>query len=132
MDPSLGERLKGLREAKRWTLEYLAEATGSDKGQISRYEKDTADPGTKSLKALAHALDVRSAYLLGEVEELEELTFPQVAAHESLLRFLRAGSQLTESRQKRYWDVVDLPAAPLTVQGWKDLEELLRRLSGTK
>jgi transcriptional regulator with XRE-family HTH domain len=132
MDPSLGERIKRLREVKQWTLEQLADASGVDKGQISRYEKNTADPGTKSLAAVARALDVRAGFFFGEIQELEELTPHQVATRESLRRFLEDGSLFAESKRKRYRDVVDLPAAPLTMQGWKDLEELLRRLSGAK
>lgn len=131
MDPSLGERIRRLREAKQWTLEQLASASGLDEGQISRYERNTADPGTKSLAALARALDVRAGFFFGEIEELEDLTPRQVAARESLRCFL-ASAQLPPNKKRRYWEVVDLPAAQLTMQGWKDLDELQRRFSGSK
>lgn len=128
---SLGEKLRGLREAKGWTLQYLSSRAGIDKSQLSRYEKDANDPSATSLRALASALDVRVGYLFDEIPELQSVSLVEVAVREALRLFL-SNKKLSPTVEKRYWSAIDLPAAPRTLQGWNELEELLHRMMGHK
>ena len=131
MPLTLGQKLRGLREAKGWTLAGLSSLARIDQAQLSRYEKDAADPKASSLAALSSALDVRVGYLFHEIPDLEGIVLTEVAARESLRIFV-SGSKLSRTAALRYWSTVDLPAAPRTLQGWKDLHELIHRMRGTK
>ncbi len=131
MSPTLGKRIKGVREAKGFTLEYVAERSGVETSMLSRYESDSVDPPSMKLKAIATALEIRAGYLLGEIAEYEEISPKEVALRESLRLFL-ANKSLPERKKKGYWRSVDLPQAPRTVQGWKELDELMHRILGRK
>jgi len=132
MDPlTVGKRIRALREAKSLKQQQLARLCHMDPGQLSRYEADEMKPGYDALRAVASALEVRVGYLFGEIPELEELQPWQVATRESLAAFL-AQVPSAERLGQRYQDTVDLPAASRTVQGWKDLDELILRSLGRK
>ena len=128
---SLGKRIRTLREAKSLKQQQLARLCRLDPGQLSRYEADEMKPGYDALRALASALEVRVGYLFGEIPELEELQSWQVTTRESLAVFLTHVPG-PERRAQGYRATVDLPAAPRTVQGWKDLDELILTRAGKK
>ncbi len=55
---TFGRTLAALRTAHGWTQAELAEASGVDKAQISRYERDVDRPSFRTHKALLEALHV--------------------------------------------------------------------------
>jgi SOS-response transcriptional repressor LexA len=60
-----GDTVKKLRKARGWTIYYLAELAGIDKGHLSRIERGTRNPPkADAIKHLADALDVPFDYLL--------------------------------------------------------------------
>jgi len=126
MARGLGKRIFGLRKAKKLSLQELSALSGIDAGQISRYEQDKATPSTDSLIAIAKALDVVSTYLTGEARDLSALG-PIVVAKRESQRVFFGHRVLSETEQTAYRAIVDLPAAPLTQRGWRQLDELIRR-----
>ncbi|MDB5373250.1 MAG: hypothetical protein JWP04_1892 [Belnapia sp.] len=62
----LGPQLRRLRQARRLTLDALAEAVGLDKGFLSRLERGQKAPSVATLLRLAASLGVPVAELLGE------------------------------------------------------------------
>lgn len=55
---SLGQNIKKAREAKGWTQEQLAHATGKNGKQVvSSWEKDKSKPSTKTLMLIAQVLE---------------------------------------------------------------------------
>ncbi len=131
MSLTLGQKLKRVRVVKSLSLKDLAKRSGVSISLLSRYESDRTDPTAKKLKAVAAALDIRAGYLLDEIPELEEIKPEEVALRESLRLFL-ANKSISEGKKKRYWQALDLPQAPKTVQGWKEFDELMHRILGRK
>lgn len=67
MATALGEKIRALREEKKYSLQSLAEICGSSKSYIWELEnRDTQNPSGEKLTALALALDTTVDYLLGE------------------------------------------------------------------
>lgn len=63
---SLGARLRGLRQARDLTLDALAEATGLDKGYLSKVERGLKSPSVATMLRLSEALSIPVGELLGE------------------------------------------------------------------
>ncbi len=62
----IGDRIKALRKARRMTLEELAEAAGTSRQNIHRYENGTvSNIPHERIAAIAAALDTTPAALLG-------------------------------------------------------------------
>lgn len=101
---------------------------------VSRWESTKFNPDRMTMVKLTEVLCVRSDYLDGkDVPELNDYTAEQVLRRESLRLFLESLG-LSESRRAshRYWKGVDLPDAPLTVDGWKNRHAFVHAISGTK
>ncbi|SFN83005.1 transcriptional regulator, XRE family with cupin sensor [Bradyrhizobium sp. Rc3b] len=62
----IGARLRASRRQKNMTLDELAEATGLNKGFLSRIEKDAKAPSIATVIKLSRALDIPVARLFGE------------------------------------------------------------------
>ncbi len=120
--PFRRDRLKGIREAKGLTLKDLADGCGLHLSRIGRYEAGPDEPNSRSLEALAAALDVSADYLLGR--EGEGVPFIRAAILQSLERFLRDAS-LPETDARRFRRIADHPGAPRSSAGWKALKEML-------
>ena len=65
-----GYILKSIRQAKGWSLEQLAEKTGTTKQVLSRYERGERSPKISDAKKLADALNVTLSELYGETPTL--------------------------------------------------------------
>jgi transcriptional regulator with XRE-family HTH domain len=63
---ALAARLSALRQERGLTLDALAEATGLDKGYLSRLERGLKGLSVSTLLRLSQAFDVSVAELLGE------------------------------------------------------------------
>jgi len=68
-----GRTLAALRVAHGWTQAELAERSGVDKSQISRYERNEGRPTFRTLERLAEALLLEVYELRHWEEELSEL-----------------------------------------------------------
>lgn len=66
MATTIGARIKGLREAKGWTQDDLAEHAGMNRVTIAKYEIGTIEPKSNSLSKLAKAFGISADLLLGE------------------------------------------------------------------
>lgn len=63
---ALGRRIKGLRTAKGWSQERLAEEAALDRSYVAGIELGDRNPSLKALDRLAKALRVRLSELLGD------------------------------------------------------------------
>ena len=67
MTTSLGEKIRRHRQEKGYSLDKLAELTGSSKSYIWELEnRDTRKPSAEKLTRIAQALSVTTDYLLDE------------------------------------------------------------------
>lgn len=64
----LGEKLKKLRDSRKWSQEYLAKRAGVTKSAISTYEQGVRTPSSDVLCAFAKAFGVSADFLLGLTE----------------------------------------------------------------
>ena len=65
--PSLGEKIKKLRNDKGLTLDQLAKVTGSSKSYIWELEnKSISKPSAEKLAKIANVLGVTTEYLIGK------------------------------------------------------------------
>ncbi len=64
---AFGERVRQLREVRRWTQERLAEAAGLTPVQLSRIENGANEPKLTTILRLARALGARPGELLDHV-----------------------------------------------------------------
>jgi transcriptional regulator with XRE-family HTH domain len=128
---TLAEKVNGLRGEKGFSLEDLEHRSGLDISTLSRYSSKPTNPRMVNLTVLARALDVRVGYLLGEIPELEDIGLREVAVREALRIYL-AEKTWPARRKRRYWRAVDLPQAPRTLEGWRELDELMSRILGKK
>lgn len=128
---NFGQRLQAIREEKHLTLPELSKRSRLGVATLFRYQQ-MADPGTiayDALGRLATALEVDVRYLTGENQELCSLDAPQVAARESLRRFLDA-STISPRLQRGLMRIQDDPAAPKTISEWHDFWRLIQRFGG--
>src|SRR5579863_1700663 len=68
---ALGERLRGLRSAKGWTLVELAERSGLSKPFLSRLESGDRQPSIAAVLTLARVFDVPMGSLFDTRQEDE-------------------------------------------------------------
>lgn len=81
-----GERLKALREKRGITQQELAQMTGSDWSQISRYEREVNLPTADRVVALARALRVSPNKLLLGTRGEEKIEFSNIRLYERFLK----------------------------------------------
>lgn len=62
----IGKRVRSIRRRTKMTLDQLAEATGLNKGYLSRIESGGKSPSIATLLKLAEALGVSAGQLFGE------------------------------------------------------------------
>jgi transcriptional regulator with XRE-family HTH domain len=61
----LGERLRGLREEKKWSQRYLGELVNLSQQTIDHYEKGRAEPKAETLNLFSDLFGVTTDYLFG-------------------------------------------------------------------
>lgn len=77
----IGARLRSSRRQKNMTLDELAEATGLNKGFLSRIEKDAKAPSIATVMKLSRALDIPVARLFGEQIDESDIHLIRTANH---------------------------------------------------
>jgi transcriptional regulator with XRE-family HTH domain len=100
---ALGDRMRGLRKKKGYTLEKLAELTGSSKSYIWELEnKQPLRPSAEKISKIARVLGVTPEYLVDpEVTELADAT------DEAFYRKYRRLDPTTKERFRRMIEVWD-------------------------
>jgi transcriptional regulator with XRE-family HTH domain len=93
---SFGKRLEALRKEAGISQLKMAELCKSNQGQISRYERDEAEPGLHTLHKLAGALGITVGALVGD--EKPEFAPQRPPSETELLmyifdKFLHAGDR---------------------------------------
>jgi len=66
---ALGENIRRLRRDKQWTQSDLADKSGIRLGQVSKLERNEADPKLDTLRKLINALECTPNELLNDVNE---------------------------------------------------------------
>lgn len=81
----IGVRLRELREAKGYTLDYVQSITGIKKGTLSKYENDRSFPSGYNLNKLADFFNVsidclfgRDRVVVAEKEESYKIVVPKI------------------------------------------------------
>ena len=103
MASALGVRLRRLREAKKLTLQQVADAAGCTKAYIWELEmKDGQRPSAERVQALAKVLGVTMEDIMGEpIEKVPEASLEDVA-------FFREYAGMSEEEKKHYQDVLKM------------------------
>jgi transcriptional regulator with XRE-family HTH domain len=135
--PTVGDRVKEIREAKKWTQDQLATKSGVSKGFLSDIENNKRNPSSEYVLKIANALGASIDYLLRGDEPLpvsrrEPIVIPQALAS--------AAEQLSLS----YADTVELLEAhrsviarrsnktikPFEVKDWIELYRAIKKVFG--
>ena len=103
MASALGVRLRRLREAKKLTLQQVADAAGCTKAYIWELEmKDGQRPSAERVQALAKVLGVTMEDIMGEpIQKVPEASLEDVA-------FFREYAGMSEEEKKHYQDVLKM------------------------
>ena len=126
--PTIGERIRSVREAKGLTQGDVASRLGVVHTTVGDYER-ASDLKHSVIKKLADALEVNHNYLTGDDPELEPLDVAIVVRRESLRIFLDRTK--VKGRERRQFERVrDLPAAKTTIDGWRELRTLIHTFLG--
>jgi transcriptional regulator with XRE-family HTH domain len=75
LERSLGAMVHKLRSARRQSLQELATAAQVSVSMLSRIENGRASPSLATINALANALNVPAAYLLGDSRKQTDVSF---------------------------------------------------------
>jgi transcriptional regulator with XRE-family HTH domain len=78
---TIGQRIKKLRQEKRWTQKDLSEKSGINWTNITKYETDRLNPTAKVLKKFAEAFEIPADKLLYDEKEIE----PEFMLHDKEL-----------------------------------------------
>jgi transcriptional regulator with XRE-family HTH domain len=103
MASALGVRLRRLREAKKLTLQQVADAAGCTKAYIWELEmKDGQRPSAERVQALAKVLGVTMEDIMGEpIQKVPEASLEDVA-------FFREYAGMTDEEKDRYRQMLAL------------------------
>ena len=97
MASAFGARLRRLREAKKLTLQQVADAVGCTKAYIWELEmKDGQRPSAERIQAIAKVLGVTMEDIMGEpIEQVPQASSEDVA-------FFREYAGMTDEEKDRY------------------------------
>jgi transcriptional regulator with XRE-family HTH domain len=103
MGSAFGARLRRLREAKRMTLQQVADEVGCTKAYIWELEmKEGQRPSAERVQLLAKALGVTMGDIMGEpIEEVPQASPEDVA-------FFRKYAGMSEEEKKDYQEVLKM------------------------
>lgn len=78
----INDRLRELRQVRKYTLEYVANLVGTSRQTIQRYESGVISniPSDK-IEALAKAYGTTPAYIMGWTDDVEEENMTKVAVN---------------------------------------------------
>jgi transcriptional regulator with XRE-family HTH domain len=120
--PFRSDRLRDLREAKKWSQEELGEQSGLSQSVIAKSEKGKNVPGSGALEKLAQALNCTMDYLHGRGRDYES---PAVAAAHMAFDVFATQQVLTDEQRERCRRVIRHPDAPKTAKTWCSFAEMI-------
>ena len=135
--PSVGDRIRQIREHKRLTQDRLAEITGISKGFLSDVENDKRNVSSEYLLRIANALGASVDYLLtGESantrQTRKEVVIPpelSEAAHQLKLTYAETIELLNAHESVVARRSVN-EVKPFTIEDWKNLYQALKGVFG--
>lgn len=78
---TIGDRIRELRLARKWTQNELGDKLGLDRTTISKWERHGgSEPDTDTIKKLADIFEVTSDYLLGRTDDRNSRELPETVA----------------------------------------------------
>ena len=103
MASAFGVRLRRLREAKKLTLQQVADAVGCTKAYIWELEmKDGQRPSAERIQAIAKVLGVTMEDVMGE----PIAQVPQASPED--VSFFREYAGMTDEEKDRYWQALKI------------------------
>lgn len=134
--PTVGDRIREIREEMRMNQDQLAERAGLSKGFLSDLENNKRNIGSQNLLKIANVLGASVDYLLrGEVSETanaEPIVIPpelSQAAEELELSYA-ATIELLEAHRSVIARRSNRGLRKFSVEDWKKLYEAIKRVFG--
>jgi transcriptional regulator with XRE-family HTH domain len=136
--PTVGDRIREVREHRRWTQDRLAEETTISKGFLSDVENNKRNVSSEYLLRIANALGASVDYLLkGESSSAEPVAkspvmIPQAlseAAHQLSLSYPKT-IELLNAHQSVIARRSNKDIKEFTVEDWKALYEAVQKVFG--
>jgi transcriptional regulator with XRE-family HTH domain len=136
--PTVGDRIREVREHRRWTQDRLAEETTISKGFLSDVENNKRNVSSEYLLRIANALGASVDYLLkGESSSAEAVSqspvvIPQAlseAAHQLSLSYPKT-IELLNAHQSIIARRSNKDIKEFTVEDWKALYEAVQKVFG--
>ena len=127
---AVGLRLRDLREAKGFSLEYVAEKSDVSISTVSRHERALVSGNVSAIRRIAEVLEAPVSYFHGEPSELEALTPDQVAARTSVNLFLQAHPELSREERTACLDASRNREAPKNFEAWERIGRIVRSVQG--
>jgi transcriptional regulator with XRE-family HTH domain len=89
---TIGDRIRELRLARKWTQNELADKLGLDRTTISKWERHGgSEPDTDTIKKLADIFEVTSDYLLGRTDDRNSRELPETVAVSGIIKGRNSG-----------------------------------------
>jgi transcriptional regulator with XRE-family HTH domain len=136
--PTVGDRIREVREHRRWTQDRLAAETTISKGFLSDVENNKRNVSSEYLLRIANALGASVDYLLkGESSSAEAVSqspvvIPQAlseAAHQLSLSYPKT-IELLNAHQSVIARRSNKDIKEFTVEDWKALYEAVQKVFG--
>jgi transcriptional regulator with XRE-family HTH domain len=132
--PTIGDRIKEIREELGWTQEKLAEEAKISKGFLSDVENNKRDISSTNVLKIANVLGASLEYLLrGEESKQKEKREPEKIPIElsKAAEELRLSYSYTLTLRDTYNSMIarrsNKSLKPPTIKEWKELYELIKR-----
>lgn len=134
--PTVGDRIREIREEMQMNQDQLAERAGLSKGFLSDVENNKRNMGSENLLKIANVLGASVDYLLrGEINESggpEPIIIPpelSQAAHELDLSYA-ATVELLEAHRSVIARRSNKGLRTFSVEDWKKLHDAIKRVFG--
>jgi transcriptional regulator with XRE-family HTH domain len=134
--PTVGERIRGIREELGWTLEELADKSKVSKGFLSEVETNKRDISSGYLLRVANAVGASLDYLLRGDESSQRKNKPveippelSDAAQQLRLKYSET-LELLEAHSSVVARRSNSTVRRFTVEDWKRFHELIRKVYG--
>jgi transcriptional regulator with XRE-family HTH domain len=135
--PTVGDRVKEIREAKKWTQDQLATKSGVSKGFLSDIENNKRNPSSEYVLKIANALGASIDYLLRGDEPLpvsrrEPTVIPQTlsSAAEQLSLSYADTVELLEAHRSVIARRSNKMIKPFEVKDWIELYRAIKKVFG--
>jgi transcriptional regulator with XRE-family HTH domain len=135
--PSVGDRIREIREHKGWTQDRLADMSGISKGFLSEIENNKRNPSSESVLRIANALEASIDYLLrgGETpsrERQQAVTIPAAlaTAAENLNLTYTQTVELLEAHRSVIARRSNRETKPFEAKDWEDLYAAIKKVFG--